>query len=147
MHLFSFCPDKAASLKGGNAEKLRLMPIFASAFNACHLCYYGGSQTRQLQTMNDSKTHDRCINSKSWFNPALGVDKIFACSSTLLFLPDLKKGSGEGLPRHEQQSQQYETSVDGAGVAAGSALPLSETNRGARRCGTTCTQTAAQSGF
>ena len=63
------------------------------------------------------------------------------------FLPDLKKGSREGLPRHEQQSQQYETSVDGAGVAAGSALALSETNRGARRSGTTCTQTAAQSGF
>ena len=76
---------------GGNAEKLRLMPIFASAFNACHLCYYGGSQKRQLQTMNDSKTHDRCINSKSWFNPALGVDKIFACSSTLLFFARFKE--------------------------------------------------------
>ena len=36
------------------------------------------------------------------------------------------------MPRHEQQPQQYETSVDGAGVAAGSAFALAERNREAQ---------------
>ena len=33
------------------------------------------------------------------------------------------------MPRHEQQSQQYETSVDGAGVAAGRTSAAAERDR------------------